>query len=201
MALVSSSVSQEGRAVLHAQSWFAAESDLVRHDHVPRHRYGHPDDHPPISAYALKDPPRPFWNNFDRRPLDFVEDWSSFPGSEPVWAEWLRFTVPQFDDRVVEACRLILLADLPSFPVAARAHPRDSHTWIAPSLDLAVQFHRLDALGEWLLVRGTAPIAERGLIGFRSEVWERDRPPRRRGRRHDGAFVASASSQLLSPQT
>ncbi|GIU89340.1 MAG: hypothetical protein KatS3mg010_0439 [Acidimicrobiia bacterium] len=103
-----------------------------------------------------------------------------------MWAEWLRFTVPEFGDRVVEACRLILLADLPSYPAAARAHPRDSHTWIAPSLDLAVQFHRLEALGEWLLVRGTAPIAERGLIGFRSEVWDAT-----------GRLAASGSGQCL----
>jgi acyl-CoA thioesterase len=78
-----------------------------------------------------------------------------------------------------------LLADLPSFPAAARAHP-GPHTFVSPSLDLAVQFHRLADLSEWLLVQGVAPIADRGLMAFRSEVWSAD-----------GRQVASGSGQLL----
>ncbi len=93
-----------------------------------------------------------------------------------------------FADPVVEACRLLIMADLPSYPAATRAHPGSARpTWIAPNLDLAVQFHRLDDLGPWLLSSGTAPVAEGGLIGFRSEVWTRD-----------GRLVASGSGQLLT---
>lgn len=91
-----------------------------------------------------------------------------------------------FDDPVVEACRLIVLADLPSFPAAIRRHPRTRDTWVAPSLDLSVQFHRLANLGEWLLVVGHAPIAHRGLIGFRSEVWTAE-----------GTLAATGSGQCL----
>ena len=87
---------------------------------------------------------------------------------------------------MLEACRLLVLADLPSYPAAMRAHPRTGGTWIAPSLDLSVQFHRLDPLDDWLLVHGTTPIAHRGLIGFRSEVWTAG-----------GRMVASGSGQLL----
>jgi acyl-CoA thioesterase len=58
---------------------------------------------------------------------------------------------------------------------------------VAPSLDLSVQLHRLDDLSDWLLIHGTAPIADRGLIGFRSEVWSAD-----------GRQVASGGGQLLS---
>ena len=58
--------------------------------------------------------------------------------------------------------------------------------FIAPSLDLSVQFHRLADLGEWLLCSGESGIAERGLVGFRSGVWT-----------EDGRLAASGSGQLL----
>lgn len=184
---VSVEVSQEGTPVLDAQAWFAAPADIVVHDHAEPHRYGHPDDHLPISEYTIDPPPFAFWHNFEGKPLDWIDDWEHYPGGEPEWAEWLRFVpTPEFDDHVVEACRTLLLADLPSFPSASRAHPTSTRDWVAPNLDLAVQFHRLDDLGEWLLVRGRSPIADRGLIGFRSEVWTAD-----------GRLVTSGSGQLL----
>lgn len=184
-ALIDAHVSQEGNAILDAQAWFAAPSALVEHDHAPRHRYGHPDDHELISAYT-SEAQHAAWTNFERKPLNWVGDWDTFDGSAPEWAEWLRFIPATFDDPVVEACRLLVLADLPSFPAAMRAHPRTRDTWIAPSLDLAVQFHRLDGLSEWLLIIGTAPIAHQGLIGFRSEVWSAS-----------GELAASGSGQCL----
>jgi acyl-CoA thioesterase len=49
-----------------------------------------------------------------------------------------------------------------------------------------VQFHRVRALGDWLLVHGRTPVAHRGLLGFRSEVWTAD-----------GRCAASGSGQLL----
>jgi acyl-CoA thioesterase II len=90
-----------------------------------------------------------------------------------------------FPDPVLEAARLVLLADLPSYPAAGRAHP-GPRTFVSPSLDLAVQFHQLAELGEWLLVLGVSPIADRGLMAFRSEVWSAG-----------GQQAASGSGQLL----
>jgi acyl-CoA thioesterase len=89
---------------------------------------------------------------------------------------------------VLEACRLVVIADLPSYPAASRAHPTSfSSQWVAPNLDLSVQFHRLSGLGEWLLSVGIAPVADRGLIGFRSEVWTSNH-----------LLVATGSGQLLT---
>ena len=102
-------------------------------------------------------------------------------------AEWLRFApTPEFADPVLEAARILLLADLPSYPAAVRAFPGNERTFVSPSLDLAVQFHRLTDVGEWLLVQGITPIAERGLLGFRSEVWNAA-----------GQLLATGSGQLL----
>ena len=41
-------------------------------------------------------------------------------------------------------------------------YPGGERTFVSPSLDLAVQFRRLTDVGEWLLVQGVAPIADRG---------------------------------------
>ena len=123
---------------------------------------------------------------YDLEDVGHYDDERSKAMFESEWGEWVKFTpTPAFTDPVLEAARLVLLADLPSFPAAVRAHPRPP-TFVSPSLDLAVQFHRLHELGEWLLVQGVVPIAERGLMAFRSEVWSAD-----------GRQAASGSGQLL----
>ncbi len=184
---VAVAITQDGTRILDAQAWFAAPSDVVVYDHTQSHRHGHPDDHLPISAYAVEESPFPFWNNFEGRPLDWIDDYESYPGGEPEWAEWLRFEpTPNSDDPIIDAARVLLLADLPSFPAAVRAFPGTERSFVSPSLDLAVQFHRLDCVDEWLLVQGVTPIAERGLLGFRSEVWNTS-----------GQLLASGSGQLL----
>jgi acyl-CoA thioesterase len=72
-----------------------------------------------------------------------------------------------------------------SWPAATRGHPPDLG-WMAHNLDLAVQFHRSEPAVEWLLADSVAPIAEDGLIGFRSHVWA-----------DDGVLLASGAGQLL----
>jgi acyl-CoA thioesterase II len=181
-------VTQNGTAILDAQAWCTVPTDVVTHDHTTPHRYGHPDDHRSVAEYSMDAPPFPFWLNFDGKPLDWVEDWAGYPGGEPEWAEWLKFEpTARWDDPVLEAARLVLLADLPSYPAAVRAYPGGERTFVAPSLDLSVQLHRLVDVSDWLLIHGTAPIADRGLIAFRSEVWSAD-----------GRQVASGGGQLLS---
>ena len=180
-------ITQDGTAILDAQAWFTLPGDVVTHDHVPMHRYGRPDDHRSITEYDVDGPPFPFWLNFDGKPLDWIDDMESYPGGEPEWAEWLKFEpTARFDDPVLEAARIVLLADLPSYPAAVRAYPGGERTFVAPSLDLSVQLHRLGDLSDWLLVHGTAPVAERGLLAFRSEIWSAD-----------GRQAASGGGQLL----
>jgi acyl-CoA thioesterase-2 len=188
-AAVAVHVSQEATAILDAQIWFAAETEVVAHDHSRPHGHPPPEQVPLITDLTDEPPRFAFWHNFEARPLDWLDDFEAYQGGAPEWAEWLRFVPqPEFDDRVLEACRLLLLADLPSFPSASRAHPSSTWgSWIAPNLDLAVQFHRLDDLGEWLLCAGFAPVADHGLVAFRSEIWTADH-----------RLVASGAGQLLS---
>lgn len=190
-AAVSVRITQDAAPILDAQMWFTIPDEVVQYDHMKPHRHGRPEDHRPISEYTFEPSVFPFWGNFEGRPIDWIDDMAAYPGGEPEWAEWLRFVpTSEFSDPALEAARVLLLADLPSFPAATRAFPGDERTFVCPSLDLAVQFHRLRDVGEWLLVQGVTPIAERGLLGFRSEVWNAT-----------GQILASGGGQLLARST
>ena len=75
------SMVQGGSPVLDAQIWFAAGSDLVRHDHAGSHPHGDPFDHPAVAELTDEEPPFPFWTNLDHRVVSWVEDWASYPGA------------------------------------------------------------------------------------------------------------------------
>ena len=182
-------VSQDGRAILEALVWMVAgASEGLVHDHAAAPTVAHHSELKTIQELAPPgtEPPFAFWRNFDGKPLEWIEDWESRPAGDPVWREWLRFTpTATFDDPYVDACRLLILADLPSWPSASRGH-RPNSGFMAPNLDVNVQFHRPAFEHEWLLADGFSALAEDGLIGFRSHVWS-DR----------GALLASGSGQLL----
>src|SRR5207248_975763 len=80
---------------------------------------------------------------------------------------------------------LLILADVASWPSAAQAH-RANSGFIAPNLDINVQFHRDGREEQWLLADGVSAVAEDGLIGFRSQVWS-----------DTGRLLASGAGQLL----
>ncbi len=192
-AAVAVEMAQEGRAVLDAQVWFAApvEAALTLEHEFPvaAAAFAGPAGLPSREELTSEPSSFPFWENFDTRPVTWVHDWDSHPGGDPTWAWWLRFRPrAEFSDPVVEACRLLLLADLPSWPSVTRGHAGTAafNNFVAPSLDLAVQFHDLSALGEWLLIAGVSSVGHRGTIGFRSEVLTADR-----------RLGASGSGQLL----
>lgn len=129
----------------------------------------------------------PFWTNFDQRPPIWRNDWDErAPRSEPPdWYQWLRFTpTAGFSDPWVDACRLLILVDVGSWPAAQAFH--NERAIIAPSIDLACQFHRIDASAEWLFVHANAPSATDGLVGSHQRVWS-----------DDGRLLASGISQLL----
>jgi acyl-CoA thioesterase len=185
------SISQGGKAVLDAVVWSVAEHNAgLAHDHAEP-----PDvaDHQGLKTIRElvkpgDEPPFPFWNNFDAKPLHWLdrEEWMKRTPGAPIWREWLRFLpTATFDDPYVDAARLLILADVASWPSAVQAHPADNG-FIAPNLDVNVQFHRDARDEEWLLADGFSAVAEDGLIGFRSQVWSGSR-----------RLLASGSGQLL----
>lgn len=185
-------LTQGGEPVLEAQVWAVGANEGLEHDHAPPPEVPAPEDTPtPLERFAAAgiEPPEPpyvFWNNFDDRPIDWIDDWENRTPGKPETRGWYRF-VPEatFDEVWLDACRGLILVDTFTWPAAVRAHT-GVLPWMAPSLDLAVQFHHDPAGEEWLLVQGTARVAQRGTIGCENHVWARD-----------GRLVASGSGSLL----
>lgn len=185
---VAVSMTQAGAPVIEGMVWMVKASDGLVHNHavmpdVPSHQVlASITELLPLEAPVSY----PFWLNLDSKPLDWYDDPMQRPAGDPVFRNWYRF-VPQatFADPVVDACRSLILLDTMSWPAATRAHP-PALAWIAPNIDLAVQFHRAEPEAEWLLAEAVAPVAHDGLIGFSSHVWT-----------DTGKLLASGAGQLL----
>ena len=126
-AAVAMSISQGGKPVLDAQSWFAAEADNVVHDHAPAPPARSPRRSQADLGVRHRRIAVPVLAELRRQAVDVDRRLGNFPGDKPEWAEWVMFQ-PQasFEDPVMEACRLVLIVDLPSYPAASRAHPSSS---------------------------------------------------------------------------
>ncbi len=171
---------QGGDDIITAQAWAVDETEGLEHHHAPI-----PIDTPPeatptmterlVAAGRADEPPSfPFWENFEARPLDWIEDWETRPAGEPRAAGWYRFTPEDASpDPWVDACRSVILVDTFTWPAAVRAHAGPL-PYIAPSLDLNVQLLHDVPDSSWLLAVGEAPVAHRGTIGCYGRVWSTD---------------------------
>ncbi len=167
-------VSQAGKPILDASVWTAAENEGLEHDETVAPDVPGPDGLPSIEELLPPDAESPFafWRNLDAKPLRFEAEWPP-PGPRPAtWQEWLRF-LPRatFDDPWVDACRSVILVDLPSWPSAHRPHAWRQPAFTAPTLDLHVAFHQPAVDEPWLLCDGAAPLSTGGLFGWTSRVW------------------------------
>ena len=158
-----------GRRILDAQVWSTSEGPGLEHDETVPPDVPGPSD---LSGPRL-DPvqPYPFWDNLEPRIVHPEPAWPP-DGPRPVWQEWLRFTpTATYADPWVDAARLLILVDLPSWPSAHRVHAWSRPSFIAPTLDLNVAFHRPASSDEWLLCDGSAPLSTRGLFGLTARIW------------------------------
>jgi len=182
-------ISQEGRPILDAMVWSAADNEGLEHDETAPPAVAGPAELPSIEELLPDDAeaPFPFWRNFDAKPLHFELDWPPEGPRPAFWQEWLKF-LPQaaFDDPWLDAARSVILVDLPSWPSAHRPHAWQQPPFMAPTLDLNVAFHQPTAGEEWLLCDGAAPLSTRGLFGWTARVWS-----------PGGALHASGGGQCL----
>jgi acyl-CoA thioesterase-2 len=181
-------MTQQGRPILEAIVWVVADGKGLEHDVSVM-----PQVPPPSELRSIEElvPPQDlqqryrFWENLEARPVDFVP-WADRRPGAPTWLEWYRFRPTSgCADPFVDAARSLLLIDTMGWPATCRAYPRDNG-YVAPSLDVTAQFHRLAPDSEWLLVDATAPVAAHGLIGAQARVWSAD-----------GRLLASGGGQLL----
>jgi acyl-CoA thioesterase len=140
-----------------------------------------------LPSYEELQPPGypwfPFWRNLEVRQIERRE--GDGPGA-PRWRAWLRYRpTDTFDDPFVDAGRALLLLDTMGWPAASSAHAHPT-PYVAPSMDVAVQFHRAAPANPWLLCDARAPLATEGLIGGYSQVWAAD-----------GRLLATGTGQLI----
>ena len=163
-------VTQSGRRILDALVWSTSEGPGLEHDETVPPDVPRPSDLPgPPSDSAVR---YPFWNNLESRVIHSEPVWPPAGPRPAVWQEWLRFIpTSTYADPWVDAARLLILVDLPSWPSANRAHAWRHHPFIAPTLDLNVAFHQPASGDEWLLCDGSAPLSTRGLFGWTARIW------------------------------
>ncbi|MGA2519684.1 MAG: thioesterase family protein [Acidimicrobiales bacterium] len=187
------SMTQQGRRVLEALVW-AVDGDLsgLEHDTLTAPDVPRVDELVPIQDLFPAEDPRPrytFFDNLEERPVHWISDWESRPAGVPVHQCWYRFRhSPPPVDAWVTAGHLAILVDTFQWPAAVSGHAGGTVAYMAPSLDLACRFHRLEPVGDadWLLVEARSPIAADGLVGGTASVWNTG-----------GALLASGGQQML----
>lgn len=123
----------------------------------------------------------PYWRSVQGRPEH--PTWDAAP---PLWRTWMRLVdPPERLDPILAAARAALWMDLGPWNAAAAPHPWPRR-YLAPNLDLHVQFHRLAEDADWLLVAAEAPVAREGVIGTSLRLWT-----------EAGELVASGGSMLF----
>jgi acyl-CoA thioesterase II len=166
-------VTQDGKPVLDAMVWSTAPGDGLEHDETQAPDVPGPDALPAMDELAPGRPSSfPFWDNLESKPIDYETQWPPEGPRPASWKQWLRFVpTSAYDDPWIDATRLVILVDLPSWPAAHRPHAWSEPPFTAPSLDLHVAFHQPAHDQEWLLCDGTAPLSIGGLFGWTARVW------------------------------
>ncbi len=186
-------MSQDGKTILEATAWmvdhgmegFEHEITDVPVVAAPESLKGYQDVAANYADWY------PFWRSVEGRPTSWEEEVSaSLPpearSSVPIWRTWMRVCEDSdASDLVADAGRAVLWIDLVGWNAVTIPHGYPPK-YIAPNLDLTVQFHQ-PALGEtWLLCDGHAPVARDGLVGTTGRVWTTD-----------GRLIASGTAQLI----
>jgi acyl-CoA thioesterase II len=182
------SMTQSGQPIFDAMVWSVGDVSGLEHDFAPIPEVPDPEAIPSTAerlAARGEESHFRFWDNFDARQPDWIDDWDNRAPGDPTAGGWYRF-LPRstFDDPWVDACRSVILLDTLGWPAACGHHVRSDY--IAPSIDLSVAFHRWRPAEPWLYAGATASSGAGGLIGCESRVWSRD-----------GTLLAVGASQLL----
>jgi acyl-CoA thioesterase II len=185
------SMSQDGQPIFEALVWAVGDVTGLEHDITTMPDAPAPETLPIVAQKLAENgitPFFPFWNNFEERVSDWIDDqehWRNRPPGEPVWGHWFRY-LPRstFDDDWVDACRSLILLDTGIWPAACNLHVRSEY--MAPSIDISAAFHRFRRDEPWLYAESRSTSASGGIVGGEGRVWSRD-----------GTLLAVGASQLL----
>ena len=182
-------MTQRSRPIFESLIWIAAGGEGFEHDHVERLDAPGVDELRSVEE-VVGDDSRTFnfWSNIESKVLEWQEGrWEDRVPGPPVYSGWFRFRPrATFDDPFVDAARYTILIDTMMYPAATMAYSTPP-PYMAPSLDLAVKFHRFSPESDWLFCRAEASIADGGLVGGNAAVFGADR-----------RLLASGGQQMLS---
>jgi acyl-CoA thioesterase-2 len=183
------SMSQGGRLFLDATVWTVDEGLAgFDFDAAPMPELPGPEG---IVPWRDVSPPPPtfrrFWSNIEERMIGpVIERWEERVPGAPVREGWCRFEpTPTFKDPYLDAARSLMLIDTMGWP-AFMAGQTGRPTFVAPTIELSVRFHRPASSSEWLLCVTESPLAADGLIASTARVWA-----------EDGSLVASGGQHML----
>ena len=180
-------MSQDGVSILEALVW-----SRPTNQHGPRVTWLPAPDVPPpgdLNDMVLEQDlvaltgNETFWKNFQIRPIHDRDAGDPGPGAEEPQGRlqpkrpariraWDRFmNGASFDDPWVDACRYLILTDVSQMPTVVEPFTPPPMPFIAPTLDLTVEFHNFAPREEWLLIEGNGSNASDGLLGTESRLW------------------------------
>lgn len=182
------SMRQGDAPVFEGLVWAIGDTAGLSHDTTTIPETRDPESVPPTSerlAGRGDGPSFPFWHNLDQRAHDWIDDWERRPPRPPVVGSWYRYLpTSTFSDLWVDACRSLILLDTLVWPATCNLHVQGQY--VAPSIDIAVGFHRFRPDEPWLYAQASSPSAGGGLVAGEGRVWARD-----------GTLLAVGASQLL----
>jgi acyl-CoA thioesterase len=113
----------------------------------------------------------PLVHNLDLRVVSDEAEWPITRPVRPHYLAWARFREQATHaDRLVDAVRVLVLADSFVWPAAERAYGgQPSHG--ARSFDLSVSFVNVDAMAPWLLCESTVASARAGVVTGSVRLW------------------------------
>jgi len=165
---------QSDKIMLQALIWAGNSGSGPEHQLTSR-----PGCYVPLSDAGDRPPVGPFrfWDRLEIRQVK---------NSEGYYSHWYRFD-PDFElsDPFVEGARSLVLVD--SMPWPARYFMEDKPPmYVAPSLDLYVQFHQFNRGSRWLFCDAESTTARAGVIAGHATVWD-----------EDGQLLASGGGQSV----
>lgn len=178
---------QNNNRILEAMIWIVADISGYEYEIAEPFNVKRPKQLRPIEELLKPEEKSPykFWDNLDRRSLSWSPQ-NGWKQDTPKWQEWYRYR-PQatFADPFVDAARSLLLIDTMQWP-AVYSLCSTELKYLAPSLDLTVQFHQSRPESEWLFCDASSNIAHNGIIAGKAHI-----------RSEDGSLLASGVSTLL----
>ncbi len=165
---------QGGKIMINAMVWTSDPKDGLEYqcENLPQHfvPLNEAGNRPPVGPMAM-------WDNLDIREV-------TYHGGH--YSHWYRF-IPELNisDPFIDAARSIMLIDTMQWPARYFMEEKPP-MYVAPSLDLYVQFHQFSENSEWLFSDATSNIAHEGLVAGSATVWD-----------ENGQLLASGGSQSL----